>query len=306
MKTDRMQQIIEKFNRPLGVLIDEFVSFDREAVADIQAKMLAIRTAEIEFDIPENERADLSKLSSDGIAVKLKEYAIDEAGIATAREKVDSHQGMPKGVPPFGLIAKNHGFVAPAVCDALLTAQAGARIFAYCRSGIDKHPDTAIEAVNSPLFANIGQYGEPIELQAAQAAAHLCLINHAVSKQWQVDPAFSPEFNALGARAIQNAREALTAQGQPDVAALLEQDTHHVAGNKEIPTIIFKILYGIYAATNTMAKDRILPFKEDEKISIFATTLATVVAYEATLRPANATAKPTNAPAKPVGPAPTM
>lgn len=210
---------LNSWNQPIGGLIAQFIDFDRDAVADLQAQLLAIQTHEASTDA---EKTDLFRLRLNDISSKIDDLAIDEKAIADARAVVDSGQGMPGGVPPLGLIAKMHGFVDFATCDTLLSAQAGARTILYADADNDALPG-ASEAVNDRLFAFVGKSDkEPAELVEAQSVAHMALMHRAMRAERGLDP-LTNELNALGTHALAAAQEKLHGLSQLDAAAELTE-----------------------------------------------------------------------------------
>lgn len=259
---------LKKLNQPIGDLIETFVECDKEAVADIQAKLLAIRTAETTFEVPQAEQTDLFKLKRDDIGAKLEEFSVSAEEIAAARQIVDGNKGMPQGVPPIGLIAKMHGFVKPAICDALLTAQAGARTVIYATADIDTIPATTVDAVNDKLFSFVGKSDkEPVELQAAQSIAHLALIDRAISRQLKIDPQFTKEFLSLAHNSLNSARRTLETLGQNEAAASLPLDIPE--NDKPVSDNLFTILQGHAEGLALLRKEGLS--KEDQAL-IFGRT----------------------------------
>lgn len=182
-----LQDWVASWDQPIGALIEKYVEFDRNYVATLQAQLLAIHSIETKVGLPTESRHDLFKLAAQGpseIDAVLSSRGISAEDIAAARAIVDAGQGMPREVPPFGLIAKMNGLVSKEVCDELLTVQAAARIIRFSTMAIEDIPalDTAAQ---DKRFAFIGKNTsdkEPAYLETAQSYAHLVLLNRAVEK----------------------------------------------------------------------------------------------------------------------------
>lgn len=212
-----LKEKLSLWDQPIGGLISRFFdfdrNFDRNNVAHLQAQLLAIYEAEQ----GRTEKTNLFALSQNDIADKVAQLSIPQSAIETARAKIDAGCGMPGGVPAFGLIAKNHGFVASEICDALLIAQAGARITLYGNFAAGRH-DAVLPAIEDRLFAFVGQNAnEPPVLQAAQAAAHMASIYAAMNQQLG-QPMTNGRFATLGQLYAGYARDLLAILGQDEAS----------------------------------------------------------------------------------------
>lgn len=194
MTAEHLTEWAQSWDKPIGTLIERFVDFDRDFVAVLQAQLLTIHragTGENLFKSAHDSTADakntdlfaLLRTGASGIGLKLQELAINHNNVSLARADVDKGKGMPRKVPPFGLIAKSIGFVTIEICDQLLVAQAAARMLLNSRLNLENVPSLN-DALNSNLFAHIGKNDkEPQELQIAQSYAHLALIHQALIKE---------------------------------------------------------------------------------------------------------------------------
>lgn len=178
MTTETLAEWTPSWDKPIGTLIESFTYFDRDFVAVLQAQLLALHRAENKLNL----FAVLND-GAQGIAKKLETLGVPRNAVVLAHADVDSNKGMPREVPPFGLIAKIIGFVTPEVCDQLLIVQAAARILKNSNLSLDNTPSLK-DALDSPLYAHVGNNDkEPQELQSAQAYAHLALIHQSLVKE---------------------------------------------------------------------------------------------------------------------------
>lgn len=217
MTTEQLAVWAQSWDKPIGALIESFTHFDRDFVATLQAQLLALHRAD--------DKLDLFALLNQGprnIALKLEERGVQRNAVITALADVDAHNGMPRGVPPFGLIAKLVELVTPEICDQLLVVQAAARIVKNAGLTLEASPSLK-DALDRPLYAPVGNNDkEPQELRAAQAYAHLALIHQSLVKEtaaldMKYDGAFRrAAYTSIAHDILEKARDTLQKLGVDD------------------------------------------------------------------------------------------
>lgn len=230
---------IKSWDRPIGALIEDFVDFDKETVAQIQAELLALHKQQQETILSPQEQTNLFNLlgqGRDAILSSLEEWSIGEDNIAAARKEVDSAVGMPAAVPSFGMIAKISRMVDTAVCDELLTVQAAARIIKHI-SMDPRNAPSLDDAANDRVYGFIGKNKyEPSSLVEAQCYAHISLIYKAAQGSGTQDPATDERLASVANTILHASAERLQAMGIEDAALDIEQSALRPLSDMPLPT----------------------------------------------------------------------
>jgi hypothetical protein len=140
----------------------------RAKALEVQARFLALGA--------QTSGATAAQLADDNAWLQIAEnHQVSNEAMLTARQNVQSGAGVGRGFPPLGEIVLALGFVAKEDKNALLAAQAGERTLRatertrnHFAQGVDESVFVAL--VKSPKWQNTGKAGDPLYLQAAQAA----------------------------------------------------------------------------------------------------------------------------------------
>lgn len=275
MSFEKTTEWAQSWDKPIGALIDSFTDFDRDFVAVLQAQLLTIHragTGENLFKSAHDSTDDakntdlfaLLKTGASGIGLKLKELAINHNNVPLARADVDKGKGMPREVPPFGLIAKSIGFVAPEVCDQLLIAQAAARILKYSQAR-DADIPAVHDAVNEKIFSFIGKNDkEPPALQEAQSYAHLALVHRALAKQAGVEAGF--DYSPITRVLVTECGAALSSLGMKNAADHATAIVSALPLNETMADAKFRLATGISMLHPPMREGNVVEFTQQANI----------------------------------------
>lgn len=161
---DKLNGFLGEAAAGLGVISEA----QRAKALEVQARFLALG--------PQTSGATAVQLADDNAWLQIAEnHQVSNEAMLSARQHVQSGAGVPHGFPPLGEILLALGFVAKEDKNALLAAQAGERTLRatertrnHFAQGVDENVFVAL--VKAPKWQHAGKAGDPLYLQAAQAA----------------------------------------------------------------------------------------------------------------------------------------
>ncbi len=237
-------ELKRELNLFTGELISAFIPFDKTPAINFQTGLLSLSISEASKE-PKDRTNLFSIKNADELQEKLSRSAVSPIIRKQAYETVISGKGMPRDVPPMGLIAVTLGLVSNDLKNELMTCQAANRTINSLESWGKTEP--SIESLNNNIYDArdaskparhfIGGFGkDPQSLVAAQATNHMGDILCSL---------IAFDKNLLNESAIIKAKQALSASAATSlISAGQKLSNHNVPRAKEI------IAYGMSNYTN--------------------------------------------------------
>ncbi len=175
---DKLKKDLNLFT---GELISEFIPFEKDKVIDFQTGLLSLSLSEAN-KAPKEKTNLFGIRNEDDLKNKLLASSVSPMLRKQASKTVISGQGMPRDVPPMGLIAVTLGLVSNDVKNELMACQAANRTICALEDWDKLEP--SVENIDKNLYDQrdkgkqarhfIGGFGkDPQSLVAAQSINHM-------------------------------------------------------------------------------------------------------------------------------------